>query len=70
MVQVLPCRECASLTSGDCGKEPTFELIKLPAPAPTGWICPVCGGGNAPHSLRCPCRSATFTGFGSTTTNA
>jgi hypothetical protein len=20
-----------------------------------GWVCPVCGGGNSPHSMRCPC---------------
>ena len=23
---------------------------------PTAWVCPVCGGGNAPHVSRCPCK--------------
>ena len=22
----------------------------------TGWICPVCGRGNNPHSMSCPCK--------------
>lgn len=24
-------------------------------PALTGWLCPKCGGGNAPWSASCPC---------------
>lgn len=30
-----------------------------------GWVCPVCGGGNAPWSMRCPCTPASTYSSGS-----
>ena len=31
-----------------------------PDPAASGWICPRCGGGNAPWASRCPCTPAVI----------
>ena len=33
---------------------PAYPLPAMP-PAP-GWVCPVCGGGNASWVARCPCK--------------
>lgn len=27
----------------------------VPMPTPRGWVCPVCGRGNAPDTQTCPC---------------
>lgn len=37
------------------GWPPRF-LPRAPAPTQQGWVCPVCGRGNAPLSTICPCR--------------
>lgn len=29
-------------------------------PSTYGWICPVCGKGNAPFSLACPCKDVKY----------
>ena len=45
---VEPPKEADFITGGV-----TFP-ITTPIGTP-GWVCPVCGGGNAPHVSRCPC---------------
>lgn len=40
----------ANLMTGGC---PERVPSPVPSPAPTGWACPVCGKGNAPHADRC-----------------
>lgn len=30
-------------------------VYKQPPTNAFGWVCPVCGRGNAPHSSSCPC---------------
>lgn len=32
------------------------SLPPTPMTAPVGWLCPACGGGNAPTTATCPCR--------------
>lgn len=52
------CPDCERLTSGRCNRHaltvspvaPVFVGGGLP-----GWLCPKCGGGNSPYSMRCPC---------------
>ena len=40
---------------------PWEEPNIFPKPyGPTGWICPVCGGGNSPSTSKCSCRSHTY----------
>lgn len=39
-------------------KKQDYELRREPEvqeTTPTGWKCPVCGGGNSPYATRCPC---------------
>jgi hypothetical protein len=40
------------------GQQQMIDAIPVRSPAPAyGWVCPVCGAGNAPHAaycLRCP----------------
>ena len=38
--------------------EATYTVFK--APAPTGWVCPVCGAANAPWVSQCPCRNGGY----------
>ena len=48
--------ELAKMNSGNPnGQIGGLGAISPQAPALSGWICPKCGGGNAPSSLRCPC---------------
>lgn len=52
---------------------PLQPPIQVPAASPlfpqplNGWLCPVCGGGNSPLSMRCPCTPA-MPGQGNTVT--
>ena len=41
------------------GKPTTIEFINIDSPkigGSYGWICPVCGRGNAPWNSYCPCK--------------
>ena len=31
-------------------------VLPVSPPLQTGWLCPACGGGNAPFVQRCPCK--------------
>lgn len=64
------CPECAQITGG-CAKHCWVTTITAPAipirvgeqysvpsawsPFATGWICPRCSAGVAPHIEKCPC---------------
>ena len=39
-------------------QDPLMTTVPWVTPGPTGWRCPVCGGGNAPWVGRCPCTAA------------
>ncbi|MHA2135200.1 MAG: hypothetical protein ACXAEN_12405 [Candidatus Thorarchaeota archaeon] len=46
------------------------NFITTKTPGELGWICPVCGGGNAPTTQRCPCRGMESTTFTATSDDA
>jgi len=58
------CNKCGKPLWND-GTSTCPEICKCP-PEPTtignyGWICPVCGRGNAPTTHTCPCTPPPFT---------
>jgi len=62
--QAWPCPRC---------QPPTRQSNTTQSPPPTGWICPVCHKGNAPHAMKCGhCAGVTvgqkpWTGLGTVT---
>ena len=54
----MACNICGSpeheaTTAGCPAQRPKQVPWPVPLPAPHGWVCPVCGKGNAPHADRC-----------------
>ncbi len=43
------------------------NFVTCKTPGEYGWICPVCGGGNAPTTQRCPCRGMESSSYTTTT---
>ena len=45
--------ECEDLLKP--AESPPGVLYPSSPPGLPGWVCPVCGSGNSPHSNSCPC---------------
>ena len=55
-------RDCgpARRHNGDTPSLPQFQPHAPATPVLSGWVCPVCGRGNAPFAASCPCKTAPY----------